>query len=119
MNNFSQTFQTFAFPATIVEQLPALIEQFGDEANDGLQTYRTIACGWDDSEMTRFRALRFPETASLTELSDGRFAYTALWSLPLLWAFRDGLFPDVVELTQDELQALLPVIEEYIPIPEE
>lgn len=103
MNNFSQTFQTFAFPASLIEQIPTLIENFGDEAPDGNQTFKTIACGWDDSEHTRFRALRFPETASLTELSDGRFAYTALWSLPLLQAFQDGLFPDAQEITQEEL----------------
>ena len=68
MNNFNTTFQTFAFPAALVEQIPTLIENFGDEAMDGNQSYKTIACGWDDSEKTRMRALRFPETASLTEL---------------------------------------------------
>lgn len=80
---------------------------------DGNQSYRTIAAGFDDSEHTKLRALRFPETASLTELSDGRMAYTALWSLALLQAFREGLFPDAQELTQEELQALLPVIEDF------
>lgn len=110
--NFSTEFKTFAFPAELVEQLPQLIEQYGESAQDGLQTYTTIAAGWDDSEHTRLRALRFPETASLTELTDGRFAYTALWSLRLLEAFSEGLFPQVEELTQEQLQSLLPVIEE-------
>ena len=109
--NFSTTFQTFVFPAELVEQLPALIEQYGEPAQDGLQTYNTIAAGWDDSEHTRLRALRFPETASLTDLVDGRKAYTALWSLRLLEAFSQGLFPEVEELTLEQLQALLPVIE--------
>jgi hypothetical protein len=59
-------------------------------------------------------ALRFPETASLTELSDGRFAYTALWSIALLEAFKGGMFPDVVELTQEELASLLPPIEDMV-----
>ena len=109
--NFSTTFQTFAFPAELVEQLPTLIEQYGEPAQDGLQTYNTIAAGWDDSEHTKLRALRFPETASLTDLVDGRKAYTALWSLRLLEAFSQGLFPEVEELTLEQLQALLPVIE--------
>ena len=109
--NFSTEFKTFAFPAELVEQLPTLIEQYGEPAQDGLQTYNTIAAGWDDSGHTRLRALRFPETASLTDLVDGRKAYTALWSLRLLEAFSQGLFPEVEELTLEQLQALLPVIE--------
>lgn len=112
--NFSTTFQTFAFPAELVEQLSQLIEQYGETAQDGLQTYNTIACGWDDSEHSRMRALRFPETASLTDLTDGRKAYTALWSLRLLEAFSQGLFPQVEELTQEQLQALLPVVEDVL-----
>jgi hypothetical protein len=112
--NFSTEFKTFAFAAELVEQLPTLIEQYGEPAQDGLQTYNTIAAGWDDSEHTRLRALRFPETASLTDLVDGRKAYTALWSLRLLEAFQQGLFPEVEELTQEQLQALLPIIEEPI-----
>jgi len=112
--NFSTTFQTFAFPAELLEQLPTLIEQYGEPAQDGLQTYNTIAAGWDDSNHTKLRALRFPETASLTDLTDGRKAYTALWSLRLLQAFDQGLFPEVQELTQVQLQALLPMVEEPI-----
>lgn len=112
--NFSTTFRTFAFPAELVNELPALIEQYGEEAQDGLQTYKTIAAGWDDSEHTRLRALRFPETASLTDLVDGRKAYTALWSNKLLEAFQQNLFPQVQELTQEELQSLLPVIEDPV-----
>ena len=108
LNNFETQFRTFCFPAALVEQIPALIEVYGDDAMDGNQSYKTIACGWDDSEKTRLRALRFPETASLTPLNDGRMAYTALWSLALLQAFKEGLFPDAQELTQEELQALLP-----------
>jgi hypothetical protein len=111
---YSTTFKTFAFPEALVEQLPLLTEQFGEEATDGLLTIKTIACGWDDSEHTRLRALRFPETASLTDLTDGRKAYTALWSLRLLEALEQGLFSDVQELTSEELQALLPVYEEPI-----
>jgi len=111
---YTTTFRTFAFPESIVEQLPTLTEQFGEAATDGLLTVQTIACGWDDSEHTTLRALRFPETASLTDLIDGRKAYTALWSLRLLEAFESGLFPDVEELTLEQLQALLPVDEEPI-----
>jgi len=106
---YSTEFRTFAFPEALIEQLPTLNEQYGEQATDGLLTVTTIACGWDDSEHTRLRALRFPETASLTYLADGRKAYTALWSLRLLEAIGQGLFPDVQELTQEELQALLPV----------
>jgi len=109
---YATEFKTFAFPEALIEQLPQLTEQFGEEATDGLLTIKTIACGWDDSEHTRLRALRFPETASLTDLTDGRKAYTALWSLRLLEALEQGLFPDVQELTSEELQALLPVYEE-------
>lgn len=112
--NFSTEFKIFAFPAEMIIELPALIEQYGEDAQDGLQTYKTIACGWDDSEHTRLRALRFPETASLTDLVDGRKAYTALWSMRLLEAFQQGLFPQVQELTQEELQSLLPVIEDPV-----
>jgi hypothetical protein len=109
---YATTFRTFAFPEALIEQLPQLTEQFGEEATDGLLTVNTIACGWDDSEHTRLRALRFPETASLTDLTDGRKSYTALWSLRLIEAVDKGLFPDVQELTQEELVSLLPLHEE-------
>ena len=112
--NFSTTFRTFAFPEALVEQLPQLTEQFGEEAQDGLLSVKTVACGWDDSEHTRLRALRFPETASLTDLTDGRKAYTALWSLRLLEAYDQGLLTGVQELTQEEMQSLLPVYEEPV-----
>jgi len=112
---YSTEFKTFAFPEALIEQLPTLNEQYGEEATDGLLTVTTIACGWDDSEHTRLRALRFPETASLTDLVDGRKAYTALWSLRLLAAIEEGLIPDVQELTQEELMDLLPQIVEPVP----
>lgn len=115
--NFSTTFRTFAFPEALVEQLPQLTEQFGEEAQDGLLSVKTVACGWDDSEHTRLRALRFPETASLTDLTDGRKAYTALWSLRLLEAYNQGLLTGVQELAPEEMQSLLPVYEE--PVMEE
>jgi len=111
---YSTEFRTFAFPEALIEQLPTLNEQYGEEATDGLLTVTTIACGWDDSEHTRLRALRFPETASLTDLVDGRKAYTALWSLRLLAAIEEGLIPDVQELTQEELMDLLPQIVEPV-----
>jgi hypothetical protein len=112
--NFLTTFRTFAFPEALVEQLPELTEQFGEDAQDGLLTVKTIACGWDDSAHTRLRALRFPETASLTDLIDGRKAYTALWTLKLIEAFENGLLEGVQELTAEEFQALLAVYEEPI-----
>ena len=112
--NFSTTFRTFAFLEALIEQLPQLTEQFGEEAQDGVLIVKTLACGWDDTEHTRLRALRFPETASLTDLADGRKAYTALWSFRLLEAFASGAFPEVVELTSEELQSLLPVYEELV-----
>jgi hypothetical protein len=118
---YSTEFKTFAFPDTLVAQLPAINEQYGEEATDGLLTVKTLACGWDDSEHTRLRALRFPETASLTDLVDGRKAYTALWSLRLLEAIGQGEFPDVQELSYEEFMALLPQIEEPIiepPLPD-
>jgi hypothetical protein len=105
---YATEFKTFAFTEALVEQLPTLNEQYGEEATDGLLAVKTIACGWDDTEHTRLRALRFPETASLTDLTDGRKAYTALWSLRLLEAFEQGLFPDVQELTPEEFMNLLP-----------
>ena len=101
----------------LVEQLPQLTEHFGEEAQDGLLSVKTVACGWDDSEHTRLRALRFPETASLTDLTDGRKAYTALWSLRLIEAYEQGLLTAVQELTMEEMQSLLPVYEE--PVMEE
>jgi hypothetical protein len=112
---YSTEFRTFAFPEALIEQLPTLNEHYGEEATDGLLTVTTIACGWDDSEHTRLRALRFPETASLTDLVDGRKAYTALWSLRLLAAIEEGLIPDAQELTQEELMDLLPQIVEPVP----
>jgi hypothetical protein len=117
--NYSTTFRTFAFPEALVEQLPQLTEQFGEEAQDGLLSVKTVACGWDDSEHTRLRALRFPETASLTDLTDSRKAYTALWSLKLLEAYEQGLLAGVQELTTEELQALLPVYEEPVTAEEQ
>jgi hypothetical protein len=105
---FSTTFRTFAFPSDLIDQLPALIEQFGEDAQDGNQTIKTICCGWDDTEHTRMRALMFPTTASLTDLVDGRKAYTALWVEGLLAAFEAGQLPSVQELTIEELQDLIP-----------
>lgn len=109
MNNFNTTFRTFAFQPQRLADLPNLIEKYGQPAYDGNTLIeKTLACGWDDSEKTKLRALRFPETVSLTELADGRYAYTALWSESLLSALAAGEFPDVTELTQEELQELLP-----------
>ena len=121
MNNFSTTFRTFAFQPSRLADLPSLIETYGEPEYDGNLLVTTICCGWDNSEFTKLRALRFPETVSLTELTDGRYAYTALWSLRLIGAVESGLFTDVTELTQEELQALIPVVEEPVfeqPIPE-
>ena len=106
--NFLTTFKTFAFPETLVIQLPELVEQYGEEAQDGHLTVKTIACGWDDSEHTKLRALRFPDTVSLTDLKDGRKAYTALWSVKLLDAIEQGVISDVVELSEEEYMNLLP-----------
>lgn len=118
--SFNTQFKTFAFPATIVANIDSLVEKYGEEERDGLLTVKTLACGWDDSEHTRLRALRFPATVSLTELTDGRYAYTALWSNSLLEAISNGEFPEVQELTQEELQALTPVpTEEPYNIPSE
>jgi hypothetical protein len=112
--NFSTTFKTFAFSPEILGALPDLIANYGRPAMDGNLEVITIAAGWDDSEKTRIRALRFPETVSLTELTDGRYAYTALWTIPLLEAYDRGEFAGVSELTEVELQGLIPVIEEPI-----
>lgn len=112
---FSTTFKTFAFPVSLVDDLPSLVEQYGEEAQDALLTVKTLACGWDDSEHTRLRALRFPSTVSLTDLKDGRKAYTALWSLVLLDAIDRGAIPDIVELTQEELIDLIAVEESFNP----
>lgn len=110
--NFLTTFRTFAFTESLVEKLPTLTEQFGETATDGLLTVQTIACGWDDSDHTTLRALRFPETVSLTDLSDGRKAYTALWSTKLIEAYEAGLLTDVTELTHEEYIALIPIVEQ-------
>jgi hypothetical protein len=122
MNNFNTTFRTFAFQPSRLADLPSLIENYGEPEYDGnILIEKTLACGWDDSSHSKLRALRFPETVSLTELTDGRYAYTALWSLRLIGAVESGLFTDVTELTQEELQALIPVVEESVfeqPIPE-
>lgn len=112
---FSTTFKTFAFPTSLVDSLPALVEQYGEEAQDALLTVKTLACGWDDSEHTRLRALRFPSTVSLTDLIDGRKAYTALWSLSLLDAIDKGEIPDITELTQEQLAELIAVEETVNP----
>lgn len=113
--NFNLQFKTFAFQPSRLADLPTLIETYGQPEYDGnLLIPKTLACGYDNSEKTKLRALRFPETVSLTELTDGRYAYTALWSIPLIQAVEQGLFPDVEELTQEQLQSLLPIIEEPI-----
>lgn len=106
--SFNTEFKTFAFPVSVVANIDQLVADYGAEAQDGLITTKTLACGWDDTEHTRLRALRFPETVSLTELTDGRYGYTALWSQSLLDAIAHGKFPDVQELTLEEFQALIP-----------
>lgn len=106
-NNFSTIFKTFAFPPELLNQLDLLNENYGHIEKDGNLEVRTIACGWDDSSQTRLRALRFPETVSLTPLIDGRYAYTALWSNDLISAITNGEFSNVEELTQEKLLVLL------------
>lgn len=111
-DNFNTEFKTFAFTQELLGQLPEIIQEYGSPAWDGnIFVEKTLACGWDDSERTRLRALRFPETVSLTELTDGRLAYTALWSVPILEAFQNGVFDGVQELNLEQLQELIPVPE--------
>jgi len=108
---FSDTFQIYAFPAEMLDHLPGLIHDYGVDGMDGKTPVRTIAAGWDDTEHTRKRPLQFPTTASLTQLTDGRLAYKALWSNPILNAMAtDPRLAQAEELTEAELEQL-----RYVP----
>jgi hypothetical protein len=113
--HFEDTFRIFAFPPSLVDDLPGLIADYGVNGTLNRKPVRTIAAGWDDVEHTRKRPLTFPETASLTLLTDGWVAYNAMWSLALVAAKAAGTDPmlsEAKELTEEQFEELRHVPEE-------
>lgn len=111
--SFETTLRTLAVPADLVEPLFAqLLADHGEDLPDGRLIVRTIGGHWDDGDHTRIRAATFPTTIKGTTLTDGRVAFTALWQSDLAAEFDAGAFPEVEELTQEQLEGLLPEVVE-------
>jgi hypothetical protein len=108
---FSDEWKWFAFPSTIIANLPALIESLGAYGQDGDSVYKTLLCGWDDTAKTRKRAVAFGTTASVLPCNDGRLRAAGLPSLALIAAWENGDI-DAEELTEAEFIALAPEAEE-------
>jgi hypothetical protein len=108
---FSNEWKWFAFPASIIGDLTAIITNYGAAAQDGDEVYVTVLCGWDDTEQTRKRAVAFGTTASVLPCNDGRLRAAGLPSLALIAAWENGDI-DAEELTEAEFIALAPEAEE-------
>jgi hypothetical protein len=108
---FSDEWKWFAFPASIIGDLTAIITAYGAPAQDGEEVYITVLCGWDDTEQTRKRAVMFGTTASILHCSDGRLRAAGLPSLALIEAWENGAIA-AEELTEAEFIALAPEVEE-------
>jgi hypothetical protein len=108
---FSNEWKWFAFPASIIGDLTAIITNYGAPAQDGDEVYITVLCGWDDTDQTRKRAVMFGTTASILPCNDGRLRAAGLPSLALINAWENGDI-DAEELTEAEFIALAPEGEE-------
>jgi hypothetical protein len=108
---FSNEWKWFAFPASIIGDLTAIITAYGAPAQDGEEVYVTVLCGWDDTAQTRKRAVAFGTTASVLPCNDGRFRAAGLPSIALIAAWENGDI-DAEELTEAEFIALTPEGEE-------
>ena len=96
-------------PADIDTVFTALSAQYGAYLPDGDQVVRTIGAHWDDTAHTRKRAASLTAgTITGQPLTDGRVAFRCLWQTDLVAAFLNGDVPEVEELTDEELQNLLP-----------
>ena len=112
--SFQATSRIIALSPDIVPVLfPALVATYGEELPDGNRTIRTIGAHWDDVEQTRIRAASLEHgTITPTTLTDGRVAFRCLWQSDLAAEFDAGAFPEVEELTQEQLEGLLPEVAE-------
>jgi len=108
---FSNEWKWFAFPASLVGDLPTLVATYGAPAQDGDEVYVTVLCGWDDTAQTRKRAVAFGTTASVLPCNDGRLRAAGLPSLVLIAAWENGDI-DAEELTEADFIALAPEVEE-------
>lgn len=111
--SFETHYRNFAVAAELVPTMfPQLLATFGEDLPDGREIIRTIGGHWDDEPPTRKRAASFPTTITGQLLTDGRMAFRALWQTDLVAAWEEGALPMVKELTDEELQKLLPEPEE-------
>lgn len=106
--NFSTIYRIFAVdPQVLTNGIENLVTAYGSPAYDGHEMIQTICCGWDDTEHTQLRALRFADTFAPVQLADGRVAVSGLWALSLLAARDAGQLPfPSEELTPNQLAAL-------------
>lgn len=108
---FSNEWKWFAFSASIIGNLPDVIDSLGAYAQDGDNVYKTLLCGWDDTAQTRKRAVAFGKTASVLPCNDGRLRAAGLPSLALIAAWESGQI-EAEELTEAQFVALAPEAEE-------
>jgi hypothetical protein len=96
-------------PQDLEAAFPSLVAMFGEELPDGSETVRTIGAHWDDGAKTRIRAASLEKgTITGIPLKDGRLLFRCLWQVDLVAAYEAGAIPQAEELTDEQVQALLP-----------
>jgi len=104
--SFETNERRMAFAPESLTEFPGLLAQYGEEACDGEESFRTILCHWDDTAKTRIRAGSFPGTVVPTPLFDGRLCVSGLWQADLAAAFDSGAVTFAQQLTDEEFTAL-------------
>lgn len=113
--SFESTPRIMAFPASEIASLATYRELYGDDlpvsAKSNAPQVKTLL-GHSDGQSGIIRAGAMPTTVSATQLTDGRYAVSGLWSLKLKEAWDAG---DVVatELTLNEFMGLLPQPDDF------
>lgn len=114
--SFQTRYRTFAVsPENVEALLGGLLAAYGEEFPDGAVAIRTIGAHWDDTEQTRQRAARFPETEPGIPLTDGRLAFRVMWQADLAAEFDAHGMAGVEELSEERLEALKVVDGEELP----
>jgi len=107
--SFGDTYRIIALAPELIEPLfGQLLAAYGEDLPDGTRIVRTIGGHWDDTAHTRKRAASFPSTITGQLLTDGRYAFRALWQSDLMAEFDANGIPGIEELTEEQLAALTP-----------
>ena len=108
--NTESTPRIMAFPPQEMAQLEAHRQAYGvDLPESAKPDAPMVKCllGHLDGQSGIIRAGQAPTTVSARLLTDGRYAVSGCWSLPLKAAWESGAV-DATELTEQELTELTP-----------